>query len=376
MAADPSYPLYPVLCIITAAFGLLALSTTFVRRSYNFGVAWLCLWLFVETLTNGINAIIWADNDDVKLYVYCDIVTHLQVVGSVVKPMSTLLITRRLYLIASLQSVELPSARARRADLLMNWTLGLVAPLLVAGPLYYIVQGVRFQVYEVFGCSSATVFSATTILLVRSWSIIPPLISVLIYYPKVFSTFHRHSRDVNRFLRTNNSVSRTNYFRILVLASVDVVLTLPKAIVSLVFEILVLRELKPRPNFYPGWHFIHTDWDPIGVSYHEMKINGKFNFVEIYWDQWSPLVLALVLFVLFGLTGEARASYWRIACFVGWWFGWKPSARDRRVAALDTIEFGAQAQVSEPALYADVGTPSSYVSSKTSAVGDREDKPV
>ena len=78
-------------------------------------------------LTNGVNAIVWSNNAEVKLYVYCDIgerissgtasylcltllviVTHLQLVVAVVKPMSTLIIIRRLYLIASLKSVELP----------------------------------------------------------------------------------------------------------------------------------------------------------------------------------------------------------------------------------------------------------------------------
>ena len=41
---------------------------------------------------------------------HCAIVTHLSLITYIVKPMATLIITRRLYLIASLQSVELPTA--------------------------------------------------------------------------------------------------------------------------------------------------------------------------------------------------------------------------------------------------------------------------
>lgn len=41
-------------------------------------------------------------------------VTHLQEITYVVKPMATLVITRRLYLIANLQSVELPNKAAVR----------------------------------------------------------------------------------------------------------------------------------------------------------------------------------------------------------------------------------------------------------------------
>lgn len=70
---DPTYPLYPIACAISAAMLLLVLLTSFIRQSWNLGVAFLCFWLLVENLTSGINAIIWADNADVKLYAYCDI---------------------------------------------------------------------------------------------------------------------------------------------------------------------------------------------------------------------------------------------------------------------------------------------------------------
>ena len=72
-AFDPTYPLYPITCFISAAMLFLVLLTSFVRQSWNFGVASLCFWLFLENLSNAINSIIWSDNADIKLYVYCDI---------------------------------------------------------------------------------------------------------------------------------------------------------------------------------------------------------------------------------------------------------------------------------------------------------------
>ena len=71
--ADPTYPLYPVSCILSAVMLLLVLLTSFVRQSWNLGVAFLCFWVFLENLTSGVNAVVWSDNADVKLYVYCDI---------------------------------------------------------------------------------------------------------------------------------------------------------------------------------------------------------------------------------------------------------------------------------------------------------------
>ena len=72
-AVDPTYPLYPIACFISVTMLFLVLLTNFERQSWNFGVASLCFWLLLENLSSAINAIVWADNSDVKLYVYCDI---------------------------------------------------------------------------------------------------------------------------------------------------------------------------------------------------------------------------------------------------------------------------------------------------------------
>ena len=72
-AVDPTYPLYSIACILAAIMLLLVLLTSLVRQSWNLGVAFLCFWLFFECLTEGVNVIIWSDNADIKLYIYCDI---------------------------------------------------------------------------------------------------------------------------------------------------------------------------------------------------------------------------------------------------------------------------------------------------------------
>jgi hypothetical protein len=134
MPADPTYPLYPVVSFTCAALLLLTLTTNTVRQSWNLGVLFLCFWLFWETLFQGIDAVIWSNNADVKLPVYCDIgayysvielliahinrllVSHLEVFTSVVKPACTLIIARRLYKITSSLPIALPTrAEVRRS---------------------------------------------------------------------------------------------------------------------------------------------------------------------------------------------------------------------------------------------------------------------
>ncbi|VDB95781.1 unnamed protein product [Peniophora sp. CBMAI 1063] len=344
-AVDPTYPLYPIACLLAAAMLLLLLLTSFVRQSWNLGVALLCFWLFFETLTDGIDSIIWSDNADVELYVYCDIVSHMQLITSIVKPMATLVITRRLYLITTLLSIEPHTKVARRRDLAIEWTLGLGIPLLVAGPIYYVVQGTRFEVLEGFGCTDAADSSILSILLIYSWTVLPPLVSITVYYrvsAHVARIFYRHSREINQFLRSNNSVSRANYFRILVLASIDILLTLPMGVATI---FLVVKAAVSSGNFpfYFGWTFDHTGWQPESFSYASIVSEGPFSVAQIYFVQWTSSVLALVIFGLFGLTSEARASYWRIICTVGGWFGWQPiklRVAHRLCSPLGDIEFG------------------------------------
>ncbi|KZV68511.1 STE3-domain-containing protein [Peniophora sp. CONT] len=344
-AADPSYPLHPIACILAATMLILVLLTSFIRQNWNLCVTFLCFWLFLENLTGAANTIIWSDNADIKHFVYCDIVSHLDMITYVVKPMATLIITRRLYLIASLQSVELPSKAARRRNLVAEWTLGLFVPLIVAGPIYYANQGVRFDVEETLGCTNDEATSILELLTVESWTLIPPLVSIFFYYPKVIVMFYRQNRDMHSFLNSNTSVSRTNYVRILALASVDILLTLPIGVANIVLKATSFLEQNQKLPFYWGWTFLHTHWEPVSYSYTETKGSGTAALAQIYFTQWTSPVLAFTIFGLFGITSEARASYWSIICTVGGLFGWKPTPRARnKRSSLGEIEFGARPQ--------------------------------
>ena len=127
-AVDPTYPLYPIARFISIIMLLLVLLTSFVRQRWNFGVASICFWLFLENLSSAISAITWSDNNDVRFYTYCDIgallliserssltlitaVSRLQVIAIVVKPMATFIITRQLYLIVNVQTIQYSLAK-------------------------------------------------------------------------------------------------------------------------------------------------------------------------------------------------------------------------------------------------------------------------
>ncbi|VDB93577.1 unnamed protein product [Peniophora sp. CBMAI 1063] len=291
-AVDPSFPTLPIAFLLSAMLLLFVLLTSFMQRSWNLGKTFLCFWLFVDNITTAINMIIWSDNADIKLYVYCDIVTHTQAIAYVVKPMATLIITRRLDMVASLQSTSQGSNGTDRKALLIEWTLGLVIPLLVAGPLYYVEQIARFQILDM--------------LILQSWNIIPPLLSVTIYYPRVARVFFLQYRDSNQFLPAEGPGTRKNHLRILALASIDILFTLPIGIASLVLNVKELLDVGAF-LFYPGWSVVHDYWEPLSVPYSELQAIGSYAVALQYITFWASPTSAFAIFGLFGLTVEARA---------------------------------------------------------------------
>ena len=129
--------------------------------------------------------------------------------------------------------------------------------------------------------------------------------------------FYKQRQDVNRFLLNNGSLSRTNYIRIIALASIDALLTLPMDIVNITVAVMQsLRFYSGSPPFYLGWTFDHTDDDPTSMSYATVMASSRISATQTLFVQWTSPILALTIFGLFGATSEARASYCHLICRV------------------------------------------------------------
>ena len=171
------------------------------------------------------------------------------------------------------------------------------------------------------------------------------ILTCLHHLAAVALTFRRQWKDVNRFLQSKDSVSRTNYFRILALASIDILLTLPFGIATITLSVTEQLSSSVGFPFYRGWTFDHTNWEPVGFSYTSVVDEGKSNVAAFYFSHWTSPILAFVIFGLFGVTSEARASYWRVIHTIGGWFGWKPIPPQTSASRspLGDIEFGERA---------------------------------
>ena len=157
--------------------------------------------------------------------------------------------------------------------------------------------------------------------------------------------FYRHSREINRFLSSNQSISRTSYFRILVLVSIDVVLTLPFSLVSLA---LVTSHLPNNGSvFYPGWVVVHSNWRPVSLP------GGVSGLSQLRVGLWIEPITSFAIFGLFGLTASARASYREVFDKIRGTLGKRATLREQSETRSipSTIEFATdEASISTPNL--------------------------
>ncbi|KAJ7162667.1 GPCR fungal pheromone mating factor [Mycena crocata] len=339
MAVDPTYPLYPVLCIIAAFCMFLILSHSFIRQSWNLAVTLLCIGLFLDNLTHGINAVVWRDNADIKVPVYCDIVSRLQFFMNFLPSITSLLITRRLYIISSMRDVDPPSRKTRLIDSAIEWGWGLGYPLLMTVVVYTLCQDTRFIVLEGFGCASSTSDSWFSVVVISVLPLIPPLISIFLYCPMIIRTVYIQSRlGGNEFLDSTGSMSRTSYLRILALGCLDIAITLPISIINLVSFFITLEGTNSLPG-YIGWKTNHADFEPFGIPYADITDTPWDSFTT-YFDYGQYAVLAIAIFGLFGLTSSARTAYWSRVTVVGKLVGWSPKLRQQQSMA-DSLTFAA-----------------------------------
>ncbi|KAI0317110.1 pheromone A receptor-domain-containing protein [Amylostereum chailletii] len=322
---DPTYPSIPVVALISALLMLLTILTS-VRQTWNTGVLMLCTWLFFSDFIQGVEAIIWSRDAKNRAPVWCDISSHLGLAVGTAVPACSLVITRRLCDISRLRAIDAPSKRERRVQLFLDLFIGIGIPIIVMGPLYYVVQANRFQVVEQIGCGNAIVLSGMSTVLIDAWPVISPPLSAILYCPRIVWTFYRHRREVDAFLRSNGSVDRVRYFRVLAVGCLDILFTLPTGALILLLD--VAQGVKDGSySFYSGWKTIHQDWAPVSISAAEWHVDLWFRF-QLIFQEWLYLVLSILIFAIFGLTEEARATYRRWFWSAAGLFHFEPIAHE------------------------------------------------
>lgn len=94
--------------------------------------------------------------------------------------------------------------------------------------------------------------------------------------------------------------------------------------------------------FWPGWSVVHKDWSHVPtVSAYEWRSNF-WEAWAIEWSKWINVLLAVIFFLSFGVTEEARNHYRSIFSAVLNRVGIKQAVQSRRSTE---IVFGSASTV-------------------------------
>ncbi|KZP27853.1 fungal pheromone STE3G-protein-coupled receptor [Athelia psychrophila] len=273
-------------------------------RARNVSTISLIVWLFVMNVIAGVNAIIWRDSAMIMATVWCDIATKLQVGATIALPACCLCICIQLEQIASVRMATMSIDYKKRRmvfDACMCWLLPMVYMA-----LHYVVQGHRFDIVEVTGCSANLYVSLPAILLIS----VPPLvISILMFIYAGLALVHFFKRRLTFGRHLDSSgLTTSRYFRLMCMSIVEMTVG------------ITISSIDTWSNYQYGmrpW----TSWSEVHSNFSQIN---QFPWVEIpqttrNWTLglWWTVPISSVIFFAFFSFGEDAVREYR-ACFM--WF--------------------------------------------------------
>ncbi|KAF8055252.1 pheromone receptor Rcb2 B44 [Lyophyllum atratum] len=304
---DPTYPLFPIFAFIGFISALVPLSWHF--QAWNSGTCFYMFWASLACLNQFINSVVWADNAINSAPIWCDISIRIMLGASVGLPAASLCINRRLYHIASVQSVSIGRAEKRRA-ILIDTLICILFPMIFVA-VQYVVQGHRFDIFEGIGCYPAIFNTLPAYLLSGMWPILIGLVSA-VYCILSLRSFARRRVEFGQFLASNKSLTVSRYFRLMALAMTEIIFTTPLA----AFTMWLNATATPIAPWL-GWEDAHFNFSRVEqIPALIWRSSNRPTVAAMELSRWVTPLCALVFFGFFGFADEAkrnyRAAFWRI----------------------------------------------------------------
>ncbi|KZV83952.1 fungal pheromone STE3G-protein-coupled receptor [Exidia glandulosa HHB12029] len=294
----------PIVSFAAAILVLLPLPWHWKAR--NVATLSLIGWLFICNIIRGINSIIWMNNVAIHFHVWCDIATKLLIGVSIALPACSLTLTRHLEHVASVRYGLTTAAEKRRRRIIdLCFTIGI--PLVMMA-LHYVVQGHRFDIVEDIGCQPVIYTSLSGVLLMFGT---PLLLSVcsLVYAGLALRHFAIRRLQFEQHLRDSKSAMTTaRYMRLMALALTEMVWGVSLG-TFVVFENITQSGLRPWVSFAD----VHYNFSRVAVFPNFLVPN----MAEVLLIWWITPSTAILFFVFFGFSDEAREGYksiWRWIC--------------------------------------------------------------
>ncbi|KAF9011229.1 pheromone receptor, partial [Cyathus striatus] len=293
------FPNYVFSLFAFIGFLMCAVPLTWHLEAWNAGTCLYMIWTGLGYLNQFINSVIWNKDAIIRAVVWCDVSTKFIIGANIAIPACSLCIMRRLYLIASIKRLA-PTKKEKLREVYIDLAIGLGIPVAFMA-LHYIVQGHRFDIFGQLGCFPSTYNTPLALVFVR----IPPIVIGLISMVYAFFTlksFRKTEAHLKEVLMQMN-IPSTRYFRLMTLACIEILATVPLATWVLVMNV--------HFGFYPwlGWADTHAWFSHIGQYPAILWRDGSLSEHALEVSRWFNVMCAFIFFAFFGFAVEARKHY-------------------------------------------------------------------
>ncbi|KIY44535.1 fungal pheromone STE3G-protein-coupled receptor, partial [Fistulina hepatica ATCC 64428] len=291
------YPELPLFAFLTAFLVLIPIPWHW--RARNVATLSIIAWLFVVNFIYGVNALLWADNVEIKAVVWCDIATKIVVGASFALPLGTLCVCKHLEAISSTRHVHVDLKRRMIFEGVMCFGIPMVFMA-----LHYIVQGHRFDIVEDIGCSATIYFSIPAILII--W--FPQLLFATITFIYAAIAIHHfvQRRAVLAFRAGASGLTASRYIRLIAMSVTEMAWVTAFSALNL-WSNVTATGLRP----YTSWAYVHSDFSRIDNEYIRALIpDWYWRRIMLFW--WLMPASAIIFFLFFGFGQEATKEYRRV----------------------------------------------------------------
>ncbi|KAI0250461.1 GPCR fungal pheromone mating factor [Lactifluus subvellereus] len=302
----PPNQLYTVFSFI--GFVMCAIPMCWHLKARNIGTCLFMGWTGLGCLIQCINSIIWNKNMVNRAPVYCDIVTRIQVGLNAAIPASSLCIQRRLYKISTVQTSMVTRAGKRR-EVIIDLLIGLGIPILQMAA-QYVVSGRRYVILEDFGPFHHTVLRLPTLPLFSAWPVAIGCVS-LVYCVRTIYHLYKRQHQLNEIISSKCGVNRSLYIRLMMLAGVEILGTIPLG------SVFIARGIEKGFGPWVSWADVHSNYFKIMQVPSSVWKHDSFSALGVEMFRWLLVLCAFVFFAFFGFADEARQNYrhayWSVA---------------------------------------------------------------
>ncbi|KAF7969418.1 hypothetical protein HWV62_6211 [Athelia sp. TMB] len=219
-----------------------------------------------------------------------------------------------------------------------------------------------FNIIEQIGCNATIYNTLASYFLVFMWPTLLGCIS-FVYSALTLRAFYKRRIQFAQIISNNSTMTTNRYLRLVILASVEMICTIPISIYS-IYIANVGIPLQP----YISWANVHFDFSYIGQEPAVQWRSSRPLVVSVELTRWLFPICALLFFSLFGLASDARRHYANAFWLTAGRFGVSPPATKTSLPPSSRWQFTPKPNP----LASSVGSLPIYISSRLSERKSRE----